>query len=203
MSAATVTPAKWLEDAYLRLRPAFETRTGRELPGRVQICHGHSDSKRQAGFQIAAEHHSGGLVTIQVCAVLDAFHDVVGTLLHEMIHASGIDDHGKSFVAAGKRLGLVGKPTQMGYLKPEDCPGFVHTELKGMPPFPKGRIDHGISSKTGQPKEKGRVVTFICQSCAATWSGSRKWLAIGKARGLRCPDPKCGGACTRKSGAKA
>ena len=50
-----------------------------------------------------------------LCATAVAPADLLGTLVHEMIHAAGVRGHRRNFAQAGRQCELSGRPTGMAF----------------------------------------------------------------------------------------
>lgn len=114
----TLNREGWLDKAITLLRPTFDA-AAYPLPERVHISvgfpsHRALSSKNRVVGQCWSKVSPDGMPHVFLSPVLINPGDVLGTLVHELIHAYGIHGHKKDFAEAGSALGLVGKPTHMG-----------------------------------------------------------------------------------------
>ena len=111
------TREAWLVAAVTQLRPVLGD--AQLVPGNIRVSCGWpargalSPSKRRIGECWPAEQNEDGYSHVFVSPLLAEPISVVGTLLHELIHASlpAKCKHNKRFAKAALSCGLEGKPT--------------------------------------------------------------------------------------------
>lgn len=173
----------WLRDFAEKARPLFAA-AGLEYPADLRIGAGDL-GKKKAGASYAPAASSVGASEITISLRIDQTHDVAGTLVHELIHAAGIRHHRPDFRKAGLALGLVGKPSAMGWPKPGDVPLWARIAIEELGPYPAGRIAPAEQKKKPQST---RMIRVECASCSMVWRTTRKWI---EGRKLRCPTARC------------
>ena len=111
--------------------------------------------------------------------------DILGVLVHEMIHA--VDDcksgHGKVFRQMAIAAGLTGKMTAT-------TPGDILAATLLQITEELGTYPHSILSggKKAGKKDKNRMVKVECDDCGMIWRTAKTNL---RGRLLRCPDTDC------------
>ena len=177
---------------------------GLTIPDRIRIGVG-LIGKGVLGCAWIKEVTNDGAVEITIAPTVDATVKIAGTLAHELIHACGIRGHRKDFADAGRSLGLVGKPTCMGFDGLDRAPDWadrIIAELGAYPsgtlnpygeiiPFPGGPAGRPIGP-TGKPRQTTRMHKASCDACDMVFRVSRKHAD----RITRCPDATCSGAVT-------
>jgi hypothetical protein len=93
---------------------------------------------------------------IFISPILDDTHDVAMTLVHELVHASGITGHKADFKRAMKQVGLAGKPTAT-HAGPE-LTAILKELVATLPTYPHPALDASVA----KPKEKGRQRKLTC-----------------------------------------
>lgn len=106
--------------------------------------------------------------------------DVLGTLLHEMIHA--IDDcksgHRGDFARIAKAVGFIPKLTSSDN-RSEELNGTLKDTAERLGPFPSAAIMPGISAILGEKKQTTRMLKLQCPSCEYTARTTQKWIDVG------------------------
>jgi hypothetical protein len=139
----------WLQSLVALLRAHFET-AGIALPVNVHTSVGwpSKNPRKVMGQCWQAQTSKDGAPQIFISPVIEQAYDVAGTLVHELLHASGITGHGPDFKKAMKKVGLEGKPrsTSVG----DDLGDILRGLLKTLPPYPHAVIDMGVQGARKQ-----------------------------------------------------
>jgi hypothetical protein len=186
---------QWLMRAVVKARPLFK-RSGFEVPANIRVSCGlpsvRAFGKRRAvGECWAAMATRDRKVEIYVSPTIDDGTEVLGTLLHELVHAVvGVDKgHGTAFKRCASLVGLEGKPRECGAgkaLKP-----WVVSVVKALGAYPHGRLDKFTN---GRKKEGTRLLKAECPECGYTVRVTRKWVDVG------LPTCCCGGGFVCEEG---
>ena len=113
---------------------------------------------------------------------------ILGTLVHELLHAAGIHGHRRDFAKAGRDVGLTGKPTVMGFI--EDAPDYLPRIIEVLGPFPNPSLRAGRPLDAPKP-QKARMIKVECDECGMVWRTTRQWLE--QILVLTCPNRDCDG----------
>lgn len=168
----------WLMVAADRLWPNVE-RAGGKRPERFRVSCGwpSKSALRRASSKsrrIGEAWHAGsedGAREVFVSPALSKPADVLGTLLHEMVHASlpGDAGHGPAFAAVCRKLGMAGKPTQA--MPGEDLSAELEDMARVIGRYPHARLDADMA-----PKQKARLMLVECPSCGCKVRMTRSWI---------------------------
>lgn len=178
----------WLTEAARLMEPLFQPYTLK--PYRVTCgwpsVGGLGARARRVGECHALENSRGKVHELFISPVLDDFHDVSGTLAHELAHvAAGIKaGHGRGFVEVCKRVGLTrGKPGSV-------MPGTLLVEALERALKPLGPYPHKAIVPARKAKKPATVVGLLCTAdgCGCKASMPRKWLEV-----VGVPTCACGG----------
>lgn len=182
----------WLHQAALALVPLLEE-VGEEVPPlRLSVGWpgGSANRNRTIGQCWSRDSSEDGVNQIFISPIRgeSSTLDVLGTLLHEMVHAidNCKDGHKGNFARIAKALGFVGKLTQSGNRSSElDARLEEVREKVGM--FPHAALVGTIAADT--PKKQGtRMLKLECsEGCGYIVRTSRKWVEAG------LPTCPCGG----------
>ena len=175
-----MTREEWLRRFVRRARPVFEA-DGLTIPERLFVGVGLLD-RRAVGRTYSDKLSSVGAVEITVEQTRDSTVEVAGTLVHELIHASGIHGHRRDFAKAGRQLGLCGKPRSMRF--DQALPEWAETIVEMIGPYPPGTLQHPPREK----RQTTRMLKVECQACGMIWRASRSAL---DGKRLACPDADC------------
>lgn len=108
---------------------------------------------------------------IFISPMLGTAHEVLPTLLHELIHAA--DDcqskHVKEFRKAWKALGFEGKPTQ------SEAGPELRKELKSLA-GELGKYPHKRLAPLNVKKQSTRMLKVECSGCGCVARMTRKWI---------------------------
>jgi hypothetical protein len=106
--------------------------------------------------------------------------DVLGTLLHEMIHA--IDDcqdgHRKNFARIAKAVGFVPKLTQSGN-RSDDLNATLKDVADRVGPFPHATLMQGGRGSDTPKTQTTRMLKVECPVDGYTLRTTQKWLDFG------------------------
>lgn len=164
---------RWLEDAVAALRPYF-AKQGFEVPAKLRISMGWAQGAGPkhigACFPLVAssdKHHE-----IFIVPILTKSTQIIGVIVHEMIHAMlpPGTGHKGAFKQAAIALGLEGKMTATteGPLVIEFAEKFVAKH---------GDYPAGSLSKTeGRTKQSTRLLKAECCECGYTVRVTKKWI---------------------------
>ena len=151
------------------------------------------------GVRWAGEAEDGA-VEVTIAPNHKAPYLIIGTLLHELIHAGGINDHYRDFAAAGRALGLVGKPKGMGYEEAPYAalPWPVRETLSRLGPWPGAYYElPSRARRSGAASaSKTRMLKCDCAKCGMILRGSAAAFGLVDGRltkHLRCMDASCDG----------
>lgn len=116
--------------------------------------------------------------------------EVLGTLLHEMLHA--VDDcnsgHTGNFIVLGRHVGMKAPWTQAGHWT-DELRAKLEKIAEEMTPFPNAAMDPGIKAADAPAPQKNRQLKIVCQSCDCIARMSRSAIDTS---GL--PTCGCGGS---------
>ena len=156
------TREAWLQAAISLLRPKFKGIA--EVPKEVEaLVSWPKGSQTAQGQHFAKAWTNGKASYVTVSPVLLDAVEVLGVLLHELIHAALPEaKHGKEFKDASTKLGLVGKAqsnTPGDQLKVE-----LAKLVQQLGPYPHIQMrDSMLVKKVKEPGEK-RLVRLVCSS---------------------------------------
>jgi hypothetical protein len=106
--------------------------------------------------------------------------DVLAIVIHELVHASGQQGHGKEFKTVAIALGLTGKMTAT--TAGPELTSTLAEIVKDLPAYPHGAL---VGQKTDGPKKQGtRMIALTCPGCGYKVRTTQKWIDLGL--------PQCG-----------
>lgn len=171
------TREAWLNAAIEALRPLFTQLAAVDLPAEVRVSCGFpgGGSARKRIGECWPTKASDGVAQVFVSPVLDDPIQVLGTLVHELIHAW--DDckngHKRPFSRVARAMGLEGKMTATTV---GDELRAVLAEIAGeLGPYPHAALDLGLRVK----KQSTRMLKVECPACGYTLRTTAKWLEVG------------------------
>ena len=147
----------WLEAAKNRLSAEFFCGETPPLPERTQCsCSWMFRSAKAIGQCITPQASADGTTHILICPTQDHPIDVLGILLHEMIHAAvGVEfGHGKPFKDVMKRVGLKGKATATFVEDGTDLYGFMSALSGDLGVYPHAALSKTVNNKKDDGEEK-------------------------------------------------
>lgn len=176
------TREAWLGRAAEAMAPWLE---GEEVPAmRISVGFpgGRSNRNRTVGQCWPTTAAEDGVAQVFISPIRGAADtvDVLGTLLHEMIHA--VDDckdgHTGNFRRIAKRVGFCGKLTSSDNRTPE-----LTERLEGLAQR-LGAFPHATLLQAGraadQPKKQGtRMLKVVCPDDGYTLRTTQKWIDVG------------------------
>ena len=114
-------------------------------------------------------------------------HEIIGTLIHECIHASGVRGHYRNFRKAAEAMGLQGiKTTAMGLDVPrEKAPDYVKQIIADLSEYPTPALYVPAKKK----KQATRMIKLQCNVCKMILRTAAQWVERCKV----CPDIECTG----------
>lgn len=158
---------QWLHGAVDKLREHFKN-AGYKYSESLRVSCGWpvrgglSETKRVVGQYFPPDQSVDGVPQIFISPYLDDKHQILATLVHELIHDCFPfeEKHGPNFKEAAKKLGLVGKAT---HTSPSDQLKFSLFDqlIDELGPFDHGRIE-GTEGSDGPKKQKGRQLKVFC-----------------------------------------
>lgn len=166
---------QWLTEATERLRPLF-IEAGLSVP-EIRVSVGWpskgatSNKNRTIGQCWYGESAEDGLPQVFISPVLSEPVDVLGTLVHEMLHAALPTDtgHKGAFVTGMKAIGLVGKPTATS--AGSELEARLRDVAEALGEFPHAKLN-----PVAKPKQSTRLIKAMCADCGYTVRVTRKWL---------------------------
>lgn len=172
------TREQWLAAAAAEIAPAFEAK-GFKLPHKIRFAcswpAGARGGKKVLGQCVAPEVSGDGSTEVYVVPTVAEPRQVLGVLVHELVHAAvGVKaGHGPVFKAACERLGLVGKATQA-------LPGEqMERELLAPVAELLGQYPHAPVNLDGRKKQATRYLKAVCPESGYTVRITAKWAAMG------------------------
>lgn len=166
---------QWLINATEELKTIF-SENGKEVP-EVRVSVGFPSKGGSRGkLKTIGECHPSTLTAdnraqIFIHPALDDSAQVLGVLLHELVHATlgaGFG-HGKEFKALATACGLTGKMTAT-----TETPELVE-RLNGITER-IGKYPHAKLDTSNEKKQGTRMIKCECLSCGYIAYTSRKWL---------------------------
>lgn len=210
--AAPTTREEWLHRAIRILRPRYEA-VSMPLPEKLHVSVGFASKMQRIGECWARRMSADGVNHIFISPELHKASEVLGTLVHELIHAADdcANGHKGPFKKAALALGLTGKMTatvagkelaaELDKLAAEIGPyphGVLYT--RGVPvvaPKPESEKGEGETeteteeegpSSSAPKKQTARMLKVACSAeceCEGyTIRTTQKWIEIGLPR---CP----------------
>ena len=170
----------WLVRAAAALAPLFEG-IGREVPPiRVSVGFPSRSPRRVVGQCWVAEASEDGVNQIFVTPIRGRGQtiEVLGTLLHEMIHA--VDNcqsgHRGDYMRMARQLGMTApwKTTTLG----DELRERLVVLAEELGPFPNGAMQLEAAAAAGA-KQTTRMLKIQCPDCEYTARTTAKWLEMG------------------------
>jgi len=165
----------WLHAAAERLKLLFEP-LDVKIPD-VKISCGWSKraGKNSIGWCWHAETAADGVNQIYVSPELDDPVQVLGVLLHEMVHASdnGQSKHTGHFRRTALAVGLTGKMTAT--VPTPELAVTLTGMASGLGAYPHAKISPGLRMM----KQGTRMIKLSCPCCGYTVRTTAKWLDEG------------------------
>jgi hypothetical protein len=176
LAVTAVNREAWLTAAVELMRPLFAA-IDVELPETVRVSCGFPGGKSPAKTIGQCWYTADDKVAqVFVSPILVDPVDVLGVLVHELIHAwdRGQSGHAGAFRACAKRVGLTGKmtATTVGDELREQLAEMVG-ELGG---YPHARLNLIAAA---EKKQGTRMLKVECPACGYTLRTTAKWLEVG------------------------
>ena len=190
------TKENWLTDAVHELENEFKSEN-LIMPAKWRISSGFPSKgglaakKRTIGQCFDPKASKDGTTEIIISITQDEELKILGIIAHEMIHATGIMNHGPKFKKIANAIGLEGKMTAT-----EESELFISRTahiLKTLGDFPHAALDHTI----GHKKQTTRMIKVACRDddCGMIYRTSRKWTDLAESHETTLPCPICLGDC--------
>lgn len=168
---------EWLEEAVEELRPLFQ-KVGYPIPVKLRVACGWpstgalASKQKRVGECWQPEASEDNIPQIFISPAVSDDVEVLGILVHELIHAMGIRGHRKDFKKVAMLVGLEGKMTAT----------TIGAKLNDQLIALNGRIGpypHAtLNSNNARKKQTTRMLKAWCPECGYTVRVSRKWLEI-------------------------
>lgn len=167
---------EWLLNATNKLKPLFEA-IDYPLPGQVRVSCGWPSNRSQSsknkvvGECWQREAAQDRVPQIFISPALYDSVEVLGVLVHELIHAMGIRGHKTDFKKVAILIGLEGKMTST--YPGERLKGKLIKITQDIGDYPHAKLE----GRT-KPKQSTRLLKAWCAECGYTVRVTRKWLEI-------------------------
>lgn len=173
-----MTREEWLVAATTALKPSF-LETGSAIPEKVRVTcgwpsHGGRAKKRVTGECWPAKKSADAHFEIFIAPTLAASIEVLGTLVHELVHAAvGLDaGHKAEFRKVATELGLEGKMTETAV--GSELEARLHDLAEKLGDYPHAEID-----PTQKTTQSTRMLKIQCPACGWMARTSKKWMDLG------------------------
>ncbi|MCP4900014.1 MAG: transcription elongation protein SprT [bacterium] len=175
-----MTREEWLMFGISQLRDEFRA-NGAPVPRKIRAsCSWPSkgalaQKKRVIGEAWSSENSGDGTFEVFISPVLKKPVEVLGTLVHELVHcAIGIDQkHNSRFRALAVRMGLEGKMTAA--VAGDELAKRLRVIAKDAGKYPHAELVH-----SNAPKKQGtRMLKLQCNECGYTVRTTQKWVDVG------------------------
>lgn len=185
---------QWLNAATTLLRTEVFDPKGHAVPETIRASVGFPSvralSAKNARIgecwnpRASADEHAEILISPRIA---DDPANIVAVLAHELIHAMGIQKHGKDFKKVATSIGLEGRMTAT---KPgETLRAWCESAAKRIGPWPGAKLN---ASRRPVKKQTTRMLKVACPECGYTVRTSAKWAEVG------LPTCPCGGMMKRE-----
>lgn len=175
-----MTREEWLVAATNALKLDFED-AETEIPEKVRVTcgwpshGGRAKKNRITGECWPAKKSGDGHFEIFIAPTMADPIEVLGTLIHELVHASvGLDQgHKAEFRKVAIALGLAGKmtATEVG----AELRERLHTLVEELGVYPHAEIDPTQAKKP----QTTRMLKIECPTCGWMARTSKKWMEMG------------------------
>lgn len=179
---------QYLIQATKRLAKAIFKPAGIEVPTDVKVTCGFPVSggagsrKRTIGQCFNRASSKAGVNEIFISPTIADTYEVLGTLIHELVHA--VDDcvngHTGEFVRMAKAVGLTGKPTQCGAEKGTELWDKLEAYIAKHGEYPHEELM--VASK----KQTTRMIKIECPSCDFKVRASNKVIEEMDTEYIQC-----------------
>jgi hypothetical protein len=173
------TREEWLEAITNELREDFAA-VGAPLPERVRVACGFTSKGKRSnriGECWAPEASEAGVPEVFIVPGLADSIDVGAILVHELVHAAGIMNHGPAFRRVAVALGLEGKMTAT--VPGEACKARLAELVERVGAYPHARLAAAVT--TTAKTQTTRMLKVVCPDpeCGYTLRTTAKWIAVG------------------------
>jgi hypothetical protein len=173
----SMTRESWLNDLVSAVRPLFSGIV--EVPDSVGISVGFPKSVRGRGsnraigqcWPRAASDWNRPEIFIHPSLVDPV--EIAGVVVHELIHAAGVQKHGRPFAAIAATVGL--REPWTATTPGTELTASLRAITARLNPYPHGRLNE--PSHVTNPGS--RLLKVSCASCGYTVRITRKWLDVG------------------------
>ncbi len=177
---------QWLQHAAQIIRKDAKSK-GIEIPQVKVSCSwpGGGSAKKRIGECWQRKASKAGVNEIFISPKIADSGKVISILTHELAHA--VDDcqsgHKAPFVAIATKMGLEGKPTQMGLTE------ALKATMTAAMTAKHGEFPHEVLDKTCAPTkaQTARMLKVECEECGAVWRMSAKHAV----NATSCPCCQC------------
>jgi hypothetical protein len=175
----------WLAAAIVELRPELE-RVGAPLPKRVAVSCGFpsrsatSNSRRRIGECWHKSASDGQTPQTFITPLIDDPVEVLGILVHELVHAAGLMGHKADFAKPARALGLEGKMTSTSI--GDELRKSLKALARKLGPYPHKAIKVSSLDKP----QSTRMLKVECMECECVIRMTRKWLDTAGAPSCGC-----------------
>ena len=179
------TRKEWLEAAVEFFRARF-IEAGKPLPEKVKVAigfphKGGTAKRRTLGQCWKPEAAADAIAQIYINPTIDSVdapYGILATLVHELVHAAGIFNHGKEFGQIARRVGLEGRKMTSTYASDgliEDFQAII-AELGDIPHCALVPASVGTGKKDGT-----RLLKCECSDpeCGYNFRITKKWAEMG------------------------
>jgi len=176
----TITREEYLIECSKLLAPLF-TKSSYEIPNNIRFTCGlpsrgaFGKNRRTIGQCWDSSVSSDSTIEIMISPTIDNTLEVVGVLLHEMVHAVVGNKHGhkKPFKDCAIAVGLTGKMTAT--TNTSELDDFINNNIiESIGSYPHAKIDY-----SQQKKQTTRMIKATCVDCDYVIRTSQKWVALG------------------------
>ncbi len=163
----------WLKQAIVKLEGRF-TKYGHKMPAvKVSVGFpGGGSAKKRIGEHWSPEASDDKVGSIFISPVLSNSIEVLGVLVHEMVHAVAGNKagHGPAFKRIATQMGLTGKmrSTTVGELLKQDLE-YMITQIGD---YPHAKLNLSM----GRKKQSTRMVKQCCEACEYIVRSSQKCI---------------------------
>lgn len=154
---------EWFQKAYELLGPICSG-TGLSIPVHVHVSVGFPSRKPLTGTLGECWHSlssQDGIPHVFISPLIDDGARALDVFVHEIIHASGVKGHGKTFKKHAEQIGLTGdmKATHAT----DELRELLENVVKRIGNYPHSKIIHQQKEK----KQTTRMLKALCVDCGA------------------------------------
>lgn len=172
---------EWLNQAVDELRPLFEP--DYKVP-ELKISIGFPSKGGLSKKRVLGVCWKADAATDKICQIyinptiteIQGEQGVLSVVAHELVHACGINGHGKEFAKCGMKIGLEGKMSSSVASNDLQC-RFKLIEKK-IGKCPHSPLVPSNCFSTSQKPDRCRIHKCICDECGYNVRVSAKWLEL-------------------------